>query len=259
MKALILAAGYATRLYPLTRDFPKPLLEVGGRTLLDHLVSQIEILAGMEGICLVTNHRFLPHFTAWHEGYAGPMPIRLLDDGTRSNEDRLGAIGDLQFALAQLGEDDDLLVTAADNLLQFSLAAFVDAFRVRPAPHICVHPVRDPERLRRTGVAVLAADNRVLEFVEKPSAPKSNLAVPPVYVFPAATLPRCGEYLSGGGSPEAPGCFIEWLYRREPVYAYRIQGTILDIGTVASLEAARKTLGSADHRSEAGLARGEAD
>ncbi len=240
MKALILAAGYATRLYPLTKDFPKPLLEAGGQTILDHLMGQLETIPALDHVFLITNHRFLPHFEAWRRRWVGTRKITLIDDGTTSNEDRLGAIGDLQFAVRQARIDDDLLVTAADNILEFPLMELASAFRACPTSHLCVHVVSDTERLRRTGVVVLDERNRVLEFAEKPREPKTQLAVPPIYLFPQRTLPRVSEYLAQGGSAEAPGHFIEWLFQREPVYAHRIQGTILDIGTPQSLEAARQ-------------------
>jgi glucose-1-phosphate thymidylyltransferase len=240
MKALILAAGYATRLYPLTRDFPKPLLEVGGQTILDHLLAQMAGIPGLAQIVLVTNHRFFSFFERWKQGRHFPRPVVLLDDGTTGNEDRLGAVGDLRFALEHGELNEDLLVAAADNLLRFPLAEFVQAFHARPAAHICVHQVADPERRRRTGIAVLGPDQRVLEFAEKPREPRTDWGVPPLYLFPRATLPRIGAYLDAGGSPEAPGHFLEWLCRIEPVYAYRISGSILDIGTPQSLEAARR-------------------
>lgn len=239
MKALILAAGYATRLYPLTLNFPKPLLEVGGQTLLDALMDQLDRIEALDEVLLVSNHRFFPFFAEWRERRQCRRPIRLLDDGTTSNDDRLGAIGDLAFALRQTQLNSDLLVLAADNLLRFSLVELVGAFQARPHTHVCVHTVEDPARLRRTGVAVLDPDGRVRDFAEKPAQPKTQLAVPPIYVFPRTTLPRVSAYLASGGSPEAPGHFLEWLHRQEPVYAHRIQGAILDIGTPQSLAAAR--------------------
>ncbi|MBI5383400.1 MAG: nucleotidyltransferase family protein [Verrucomicrobia bacterium] len=243
MNALILAAGYATRLYPLTKDFPKPLLDVGERTILDHLVDQMDGIVALKRIVLITNRRFRPLFENWRAGRRGGKPVEILDDGTTSNEERLGAIGDLRFALEHSDLDDDLLVAAADNILRFPLAEFVAAFLARPASHLGVHHIEDMERLRRTGVAVLDAEDRVLAFTEKPSTPKTQWAVPPLYLFPRATLARVGKYLSQGGSPEAPGNFIEWLCRREPVFAYRIAGSILDIGTPQSLESARRLFG----------------
>lgn len=244
MNALILAAGYATRLYPLTKDFPKPLLEVGGRTILDHLLDQLETIDAIERVWLITNHRFLPHFTRWRDGRSVKKPVELIDDGTRTNDDRLGAVGDLRLALDSIGTGDDLLVTAADNLLEFALADFVDAFQRRPVSHLCVHVVNDPARLRRTGVVVLDQEDRVLEFCEKPAEPPTNLAVPPIYLFARSTLSRVAEYLEGGGSPEAPGHFIEWLCRQEPVHAHRIRGAILDVGTQESLGVARQLFGA---------------
>lgn len=239
MNALILAAGYATRLYPLTKGFPKPLLDVGGRTILDHLLDQLEAIDAIARVWLITNHRFMPHFTKWRDGRGGKKQVELIDDGTLTNDDRLGAVGDLRLALDSIGAEDDLLVTAADNLLEFALTDFVRAFQRRPVSHLCVHVVNDPARLRRTGVVSLGEDDRVLEFREKPAEPPGNLAVPPIYLFARSTLPRVADYLAGGGSPEAPGHFIEWLCRQEPVHAHRIRGTILDIGTHESLAAAR--------------------
>lgn len=244
MNALILAAGYATRLYPLTQDFPKPLLEVGGRAILDHLVDQLESLAGLDSLWLVTNHRFFPHFEQWRARRPPRKPMHLLDDGTTRDDERLGAVGDLRFALGRVGLEDDLLVTAADNLPCFPLAEFVTTFQARRASLVCVHRVTDPERLRRTGVAVLDTEGRVVEFAEKPREPKSQWAVPPLYLFPRATLPRVSAYLDAGGSPEAPGHFLEWLCRVEPVYAWPATGPILDIGTPASLEVARRWMAS---------------
>lgn len=245
MKALILAAGYATRLYPLTKNFPKPLLEVGGRTILDHLVDQMESIPALNGIVLVTNRRFFPMFERWNKARSSRKPLQLLDDGTSSNEDRLGAIGDLRFALETTSLEEGLLVTAADNILRFPLAGLVAAFQSRPAAHICVHHLEDIHRLRRTGVVLLDSENRVKEFAEKPKEPRSNWAVPPLYIFPRATLRRVPEYLAAGGSTEAPGNFIEWLCHQEPVFAYPIPGSILDIGTPESLEAARRLFAEA--------------
>jgi glucose-1-phosphate thymidylyltransferase len=228
---LIIAAGYATRLYPLTVDFPKPLLEVGGRTILDHLLEQIEAIPGIDAVRLITNSRF---------------DVDIIDNGTVSNEDRLGAVGDIRFAVEARDIDDDLLVCAADNILLFPLADFVAAFRARPTAHVCVRAIEDVEDRRRRGIVLLADDDRVLEFEEKPEEPKSEWAVPPIYFYPRATLPRIREYLDAGGTADAPGHLVEWLCRVEPVYAYRIDGTVLDIGNHASLAEARRKLGGRD-------------
>ncbi len=239
MKALILAAGYATRLYPLTKDFPKPLLEVGGQTILDHLLDQVTTIPEIDGICVVTNERFYHHFEAWKNSRPTDLPIELVNDGSTENENRLGAIGDIQLALDRCDLRDDLFIAAADNILLFPLKEFAAAFQARRAPHICARHVEELEARRRTGIVVLDDENRILEFQEKPREPKSAWGVPPLYLYPRETLPRIAEYLAQGGSPDAPGSFVEWLSRQEPVYAWKMNGSVLDIGNLESLEAAR--------------------
>jgi len=246
VKAIILAAGYATRLYPLTKNFPKPLLRVGDRTILDLLVDQLDDLPHLREIILVTNSRFLPFFEQWREGRRAHKPVSLLDDGSTSNANRLGALGDLRLAMQGSDLGDDLLVTAADNILRFALGEFVAAFHSHRAPHICVHRVEDRQRLRRTGVAELDAEDHVVGFSEKPDDPKSHWAVPPLYIFPQDVLPRILARLSAGGPKDAPGHLIEWLCLEENVFAHRIRGSILDIGTPESLEAARGLIQETD-------------
>ncbi len=237
MKAIILAAGYATRLYPLTENFPKPLLEVGGKTILDHLIDQIETISDIDRAYLVTNRRFHGHFVDWAR--TGRSQIDILDDGTTSNDDRLGAVGDLRFALETRAIADDVIVLAADNILLFSLQNFVDAFKANPASHITVRHNPDCEDRKRRGNVLLDENNRVLQFIEKPRAPISEWSVPPLYIYPSTTLPRVKEYIANGGTPDAPGHFAEWLHTREPVYAHEIEGRVLDIGNRESLAEAR--------------------
>jgi glucose-1-phosphate thymidylyltransferase len=239
MKAIILAAGYATRLYPLTENQPKALLDVGGRTILDWLIDQVETVHEIDRIRVVTNSRFASHFEAWRDRRDCPVPIEIIDDGSCTNETRLGAIGDIQHAIVRGSIDDDLFIAAADNILLFALIRFVEAFQRRRAPHIAVRHVEDVEARRRTGIVVLDEDDRVLEFQEKPREPKSAWGVPPLYLYPRETIPRIHEYLSQGGDRDAPGNFVAWLSRMEPVYAWRIAGDVMDIGNLASLEAAR--------------------
>jgi glucose-1-phosphate thymidylyltransferase len=241
MIAIILAAGFATRLYPLTRNFPKPLLEVGGRTVLDHLFQQLDALPQIERAVVVSNHRFLVFFQRWHAARPATGKLAtLLDDGAVSNADRRGALGDLHFALAHVGINDDLLVCAADNLLRFSLRKLLDAYERRPAVWVCVHRVTDRHRLQRTGVAVLDAEHRVVEFAEKPRRPKSRWAVPPIYIYPRNLLPAIQKCLTAGDLPESLGSLLQWLSARTAVFAHRVHGTVLDIGNLQSLEAARK-------------------
>ncbi|RYD72813.1 MAG: hypothetical protein EOP84_22515 [Verrucomicrobiaceae bacterium] len=168
------------------------------------------------------------------------MPIELLNDGSTENEDRLGAIGDIQLALDRSHLQEDLFIAAADNILLFPLAEFAAAFRTRRAPHVCARHVEEIEARRRTGIVVLDGENRILEFQEKPREPKSSWGVPPLYLYPRETVPRIADYLTQGGSPDAPGSFVEWLSRQEPVYAWKMNGSVLDIGNLESLEAARR-------------------
>lgn len=239
MKAIILAAGYATRLYPLTENFPKPLLEVGGQTILDHLLDQLETIPDIDRCHLITNHRFHTHFTTWAQRRISRLPFDILDDGTTSNDDRLGAVGDIQFAIDTCRIADDILVLAADNILQFSLRDFVEACKTRPAPCVCVRRIEDPEDRKRRGIAVIDEHNRIIDFEEKPSQPKSEWGVPPFYIYPKTALPRIKTYLESGGIADAPGHFLVYLHKVETVYAYKITGEILDIGNHESLAEAR--------------------
>lgn len=253
MKAIILAAGYATRLYPLTKDFPKHLLEVGGQTILDHLIDQLKTIPELDHAYLVTNSRFHGHFTEWAQNRAAKaqeselahvgLRTDILDDGTVSNDDRLGAIGDLQFVIKARDIHDDVLVLAADNILQFSLQKLVNAFKNTPATYITVKSNPDTEDRKRRGNARLSDENQVLEFIEKPETPISEWSVPPIYIYPKEVLSRITEFLENDGNPDAPGHLIEWLHKQETIYAHKIEGTILDIGNPESLAAARRSFG----------------
>ena len=243
MKAIVIAAGYATRLYPLTLNFPKGLLEVGGRAIVDRLMDQIESVPDVDAVCLVTNNRFAGQFERWADGWHGRLDIHVMDDGTTSNENRLGAVGDIRFAIKQRDISDDILVCGSDNLLGFRLKDLVADFRANPVAHICVSLVDDPEDRRRRGIAVLDAENRVVKFDEKPEIPASSWGSAAFYVYPASTLKRFDEYIESGRSPDAPGHFVEWLCRVEPVYAHRIRGTVIDIGNPETLEQARREYG----------------
>lgn len=245
MKAIILAAGYATRLYPLTKNFPKPLLEVGCKTILDHLIDQLKNIADIDDIYVVTNHRFHGHFTDWARGNKA-IRSDILDDGTTSNDDRLGAVGDIQFVIEARDIADDVLILAADNILLFSLQNFVSTFKSNPASHIAVRHNPDYDDRKRRGNVQLDEDNRVLQFIEKPDRPISEWSASPVYVYPASILPRFKEYIANGGNPDAPGHFLEWLHACEAVYAYNIEGGVLDIGNRESLAEARAFFQSED-------------
>jgi glucose-1-phosphate thymidylyltransferase len=240
VKALILAAGYATRLKPLTDDRPKQLLPVGGRPIVDWIVEKIHD-AGIEDVHLVTNARFAPMFAEW--GKATGVTVH--DDGTTSNETRLGAIGDMQF----VDLDDDLLVIAGDNLFDDSLADFVEFWRRRdqPASAVAVHDVGTKELARLYGVVAVDGDDRVVDFVEKPEDPPSTLAATATYLYPRAHARLVDTYLAEGNPPDQPGNYVAWLHRREPVYAFRFAGGWYDIGDHGQLLEADNRLRARQH------------
>lgn len=219
MKALILAAGYATRMGTAAADRPKALLEVAGRPVLDYLVQALRSVPSIEQILLVTNHKFAGHFHKWSAERSN-LQVRILDDGTVSNETRLGAIADLQFALAEGAGGDDLLVAAADNIFTLSFPDFVRFFVERGTDCITGHRESDVAKLRKTGVFEIDSNSRVISFEEKPAAPRSENACPPLYLFRRDTLPLVTEYLESKANPDAPGYFIEWLASRRSLHAF---------------------------------------
>lgn len=243
MTCIILAAGYATRLYPLTRDFPKPLLDVGGKSILDRIVDNALRVRDLDRVVVVTNARFRPHFERWAAGRFGPgdgggaVSCEIVSDGSTSNANRLGALADLHLAVEEARVDSDTLVLAGDNLFDFELSDFARYFRQVDTDCITAHELADVEALRRTGVVELSEDDQVLEFAEKPTDPASRWAVPPFYAYTRRTLrERLPAYLAQGGEGDAPGSFVPWLLTRVPVYAFRFEGTRYDIGNRESYE-----------------------
>lgn len=245
MIALILAAGYATRLYPLTRDTPKPLLPVqGSRTILDLLIDRLEVLEDITEILIVTNERFFRSFGQWHHQYRGAKPIRILNDGTSSPEGRLGAIGDIQFVIEREQLQDDLLVLAGDNVLGFGLEGYLSYFHKVDKDCILVRTVDDARELRSVGVAELDGEMRVLSLEEKPQSPRTNIGVFALYIYKRSTLPLFARYLAEGGNPDAPSYFPAWLHSRQEVRAYYTEGAIEDVGTPEAYAQMRVRLGS---------------
>ena len=238
MKALILAAGYATRLRPLTDSIPKMLLPLAERPMLDYLVDRLREVDALDEIHLVTNARFAPAFEDW-----APEDVTVHDDGTTSNEDRLGAIGDIAFALETGGlEGEDLLIVAGDNLIGYSLADFVSFWRAKDGSAIAVRELGDRELLRQYGVVELDANDRVVRLEEKPAEPKSDLAATASYLYRVEHLALLPRYLEEGNPPDAPGNFLVWLHTREPVYGFRAVGEWHDIGDLGQLLAADNML-----------------
>ena len=316
MKTIVIAAGYATRLYPLTENFPKPLLAVGESTILDRLLDDIDTIPGIDEHIVVTNARFAPIFDRWAAGRAGRMPsdgpasaaadgsadgfsaeipsvasvsgpsdgktaeipsvasvsgpadgkmaeipsvasaadgsdagraarrpVRVLSDGTLTNETRLGAVRDLILALEAFGVDEDVLVVAADNILEFSLKGFVEEFRKRGTSMIMCHYESELKKLQRTGVIEVDGDMKVLQMQEKPEVPVSHWAVPPFYIYRRDDLALVRHSIENGCGADAPGNLARYLVSRTPIHAWPMPGPRFDIGSLDTYEEAQRRFG----------------
>lgn len=234
MKAIVLAAGYATRLYPLTLDQPKALLQVGGRPMLDRV---LESLAGVGAgqTYVVTNSKFAPHFGDW----AARRPdVTVIDDGTTSEEDKLGAIGDVAFVLDEVGIEDDLVVVAGDNLFSDDLSGFGDFCRERNAPVLAVYDVGDLAEMPKYNSIESDAEGRITYFEEKPASATGTLTGIALYYYPRHVLPLIRQYIAEGNNPDQPGRLIQWLYPRTAVFTWPVPGTWYDIGSAETLREA---------------------
>lgn len=246
MKCVLLAAGYATRMYPLTENFPKPLLDVGGKTILDWLVDDVFENCGISDFVVISNHKFVEQFSSWAEQKVGPagngsLKITVLDDGSTENENRLGAVKDIEFAIESLVIDEDILVLAGDNLLDFSFSGFVSYAQKVNTTCIMRHYQASVEKLRKTGVIEVDNDGLVLTMEEKPSEPKSNWAVPPFYFYKKEDLSLFKEAIASGCNTDAPGSFISWLINKRPVHAYEMPGKRFDVGSIEGYDVIKKT------------------
>ena len=230
MKNIVIAAGYATRLGELTRNFPKPLLPIGESTILGRLLDDIDGIPDIDGHIVVTNHKFFHIFEEWKNGLHYTKPVTLVDDGTETNGTRLGAVRDLLLAIERCEINDDMLVIAADNLLDFSLQGFVDYAKAKGSSCIMCHRQPDVEKLRRTGVIEVDGDMKVLDMEEKPQHPKTHWAVPPFYVYMAEDLPLIKDCLNHGCGFDAPGNLAHYLVEHTAIHAYRMPGERIDIG-----------------------------
>jgi glucose-1-phosphate thymidylyltransferase len=245
MKAIILAAGYATRLSPLTDTVAKPLLPVGGRPMVDEICDRIDGVAAVDELHVVTNSRFAGAFSAWAGARGGRLVPVVHDDGTSSNDDRLGAIGDIRFTVEEAGlQGEDLLVVAGDNLFEFPLEGLVDFWRgvPQPASAVAVYRCGSLELASKYGVVELDESKRILSFEEKPAAPRSDLVATATYLYCSEHAALVDEYLASGESPDQPGKLVAWLHSRVPVYGYGFGGTWLDIGDAEQLLAADNQL-----------------
>lgn len=236
MKAIILAAGYATRLYPLTLNTPKALLPIGGKPIIDYIVDEINMVDAIDCIYVVTNHKFSSDFTSWAKQSKSRVPIEVLDDGTTTEENRRGAIGDISFVIEQKQIDDDLMVIAGDNFFTYHLRDYYEFFRQKNRDCVCVKVWEDADALHQFGIALLDKEGKVLDIEEKPEKPKSNTVVFATYMYLKKTVPLFAQYLKEGNKPDAPGNFPAWLYQKQEVYAYTFDGECFDIGTPESYE-----------------------
>ena len=243
MNALILAAGYATRLYPLTLNKAKPLLEVGGKPIIEWLLDNLRSVPQLRTTYIVTNAKFTNDFQNWANEYQsrkGGIKIRIINDGSTSDDDKLGAIGDINLVLTRenLGTDD-LIVIAGDNLFEQSLDDFVDAAKGSAAT-VALHDVGDYEAIKKYGTVTIDSKGIVTSFEEKPEKPKSTLASVALYYYSREVLSLFTTYLAAGNNPDQPGRFLQWLYTRKPVNTLQIKGRWLDIGSKETLEKADK-------------------
>ena len=232
MKCLILAAGYATRLYPLTENFPKPLLEVGGKTILDWLVDDIHTAGLVDEFVVISNHKFAHHFDKW--AATKVMKVTVVDDGTESNETRLGAVKDIQFAIDKLGLDDDMLVIAGDNVLDFSLTKFMAYAGEKNASCIMRYYEPSEQKLTKCGVVEIDGNDRIVSMEEKPAVPKSHWCCPPFYYYTRADARLVAQGISAGCGTDAPGSYIAWLCTQTPVHAMEMPGKRFDVGNLES-------------------------
>ncbi len=233
MKCLILAAGYATRLYPLTANFPKPLLPVGGKPIIEWLIDDLRPVT--EEFIVVTNHKFASLFNEWAEN----KDIKVIDDGTMTNETRLGAVRDIELGLR--GVDEDVLVVAGDNLLDFSLIPFIEFARSKNASCVMCHTENDPVKQRKTAIITIDHEGLVITYEEKPTEPKGNLAVPPFYYFNHNDFSAISNAVNDGCNTDAPGSLAAWLSSKKPVYAWKMKGSRYDIGDMSSYLAVKDT------------------
>ena len=240
MKCLILAAGYATRLYPLTENFPKPLLEVAGKPILDWLIDDMASTGMVEEYIVISNHKFAHIFEDW-AAKKSEVKIRVIDDGTTSNETRLGAVKDIQYAIEQLQLDDDLLVMAGDNLLDFSLGEFMRYGKTKNATCVMRYYEANEAKLHKTGVIEIDANDGILSFEEKPANPKSHWCVPAFYYYTREDSHLIEKGIESGCGTDAPGSFIAWLCGQTKVYAWEMPGRRYDIGNLESYEDVKKT------------------
>jgi len=233
MKSVVLAAGYATRLYPVTENFPKPLLAIGKSTILDRLIQDIDRIKEIDEHIIIVNHKFQKHFLEWKKKSSYRKPITIIDDGSTENENRLGAVKDLLLAIEEKDLfKEDLLVIAADNLVDFSFAGLISYFKEKQTSLIMTYEEPEIKALQRTGVIVIDEENKVLEMQEKPENPKTHHAVPPFYLYKKEDIKKIKECIDAGCKADAPGDLLHAMLGKTTFHAWPMPGKRIDIGTL---------------------------
>ena len=242
MKLVVLAAGFASRLHPLTLTQPKSLLEVAGKPILDRLSENLETIDAIDRIFIVSNQKFAAHFTRWADAKAEPLRkrITIVNDGSTSKADRLGAIGDLAFVIRERRVHDDVIVVAGDNLFSQPLGLFGDYCQEINDPVLGVYDVGRLESAKNYSAVHINVEGQITSFEEKPEAPETTLIGTALYYYPKAVLPMIHTYLAGGNDREKPGRFIQWLYPRRPVFTWSVPGIWYDVGSKETLEEANR-------------------
>ena len=242
MKVIILAAGYATRLYPLTLTQPKPLLPVAGKPMIDHVLDNLA-MPGIDRVYVVTNNKFAAHFQKWADAYRAAktkLDFTIVNDGSTDDSNKLGAIGDLHLVLTREKVDDDVIVVAGDNLFNQRLDGFAHFAREKKSPVLAVYDVGNLEEIKKYNSISVAADGHITYFEEKPKSPTSTLTGIALYYYPKTVLPLIHQYIAEKNNPDQPGRLVQWLYPRVPVYTWQVPGLWFDIGSRETLEEANR-------------------
>jgi len=242
MKVIILGAGYATRLYPLTLTQPKPLLPVAGKPMIEYVIDNLLPIGDLRRIYVVTNSKFASHFQEWADRYktATQLDFTIVNDGSTDDSNKLGAIGDMHLVLTREKLDDDIIVVAGDNLFSEALADFGRFCREKNAPVLAVYDVKDLEQIKKYNSITIASDGRITFFEEKPKNPTNTITGIALYFYPRSTLGLIKQYVAEGNNPDQPGRLIQWLYPRVPVYTWTVPGLWFDIGSKETLEEANR-------------------
>ena len=243
MKVLILAAGYATRLYPLTLTRPKPLLDVAGKPMIEHVLDNIAPISGIDRVYVVTNAKFADQFQKWADHYRATkakLNFTIINDGSTDDSNKLGAIGDLNLVLTREKVDDDLIVVAGDNLFSQSVEEFGKYCRQKNAPVLAVYDVGNLEEIKKYNAITMDGEGRITFFEEKPRQPQSTVTGIALYYYPRSSLPLIKQYVAEGNNPDQPGRLVQWMYPRTPFYTWRVPGLWFDIGSKETLDEANQ-------------------